>query len=127
MGIYGPSANEIVYMMNHQLLPTVRAAMKLGLTAETLRSWRRRGIGPPYIKYVGGYRNRCAGRYWKEKAHGTVLYPEVELKAFVEQLTVDGGRLPRPFAGRFLGGSDHPSAGAPLTTDKPLPTEELQL
>lgn len=114
-------------MADRRLLPTLNAAKALGLSAETLRSWRRRGLGPPYIKYVGGKRNRYDRRYWKEKAHGTIFYPEQELKAFVERLTVEGGRLPRPFSGRFPRGSVGRLPDTPRPKDTSFLTEELQL
>ncbi len=91
-------------MVTRYLLPTVTAAMALGLTAETLRSWRRRGLGPAYVRYPGAYRSRSSHEYWEEKAHGSVFYPEEELKAFIAERRVEGGRLPRPFPGRLPGG-----------------------
>jgi hypothetical protein len=83
-------------------LPTASVALLLGLSAETLRSWRRRGVGPAYVCVAGAVlRDRDGWRNWEEKAHGTVLYREEELRAFIERQTVAGGRLPRPFAGRL--------------------------
>jgi hypothetical protein len=72
--------------------------MALGITSEVLRSWRRRGIGPAYVKHRGACRYR---HYWVEKAWGTIMYPEEKLKEFVAQRMVAGGRLPRPFPGRL--------------------------
>jgi hypothetical protein len=87
-------------MVTRNLLPTVTAARALGLTAETLRSWRRRGVGPAYVMYPGAYRNDYH-YHWAEKAYGTILYPEEMLKEFVARNVVKGGRLPRPFPGRL--------------------------
>jgi hypothetical protein len=108
---------------------TAGAAMMLGLTPETLRSWRRRGIGPTYMRFPGGNvrsrggkrieflgRSMRIGRgdeHWcATKPHGTILYPEEKLKAFVEARLVPRGRpfLPRPFPGRLPGGRNHTAA-----------------
>jgi hypothetical protein len=111
------------------LLPTTLAARMLGLTPETLRSWRRRGIGPTYVRFPGGnVRSRGGARieflggsmrigrgdeHWcATKPHGTILYPEEKLEAFVEARLVPRGRpfLPRPFPGRLPGGRNHTAA-----------------
>jgi hypothetical protein len=117
-------------MGDRRLLPTITAAMALGLTPETLRSWRRRGIGPPYVKYVGAYRNRYDRLYWEDKAHGSVFYPEDKLRAFVEALTVEAGRLPRPFPGRLprsRSGGSGSADGASQPERKAVLQGDLQL
>jgi hypothetical protein len=100
-------------MATRQMLPTSAAAMFLGVTAETLRSWRRRGIGPPFCRYPGGHVRHGAGtHYWEQKQHGCIYYPIESLFAFIERLTVQEGRLPRPFPGR-LPGSEKPRSAKP--------------
>ncbi len=96
-------------MTIRKLFPTDVAAIYLGVTPETLRSWRRRGIGPAYVRFPGGHVRRGIGeRYWQQKAHGHISYPLDGLEAFVERLTVQAGRLPRPFPGRLPGGKNQP-------------------
>ncbi len=107
-----------------RLYSTTAAAKVLGVTRETLRSWRRRGMGPGYVKQPGGYvRSRGGVRiefpdggfmrifqgdlHWSDgKPHGSVYYPEDKLLAFVDARTVPRGArfLPRPFPGRLSGG-----------------------
>ncbi|HTW72567.1 MAG TPA: hypothetical protein VME47_22005 [Acetobacteraceae bacterium] len=116
------------------LYPTAAAAKMLGLTPETLRSWRRRGMGPTYIKQRGGnIRSRGRGkgiklpsgatmnvfageRHWSDaKPNGTILYPEDALAAFVASRTVPSGRVPRPFPGRLSGGRTRTAADRDAT------------
>jgi len=115
------------------LCPTDTAARMLGLTVETLRSWRRSGIGPSYVKQPGGYvRSRSRGavmklpsgvtmdvfageRHWCDsKPHGSVYYPEDKLLAYVNARLVPQGTrfLPRPFPGRLPGGKNRTAAAA---------------
>jgi len=115
------------------LYPTANAAEALGVTPETLRSWRRRSMGPPYIKQPGGYiRSRSGltiespdGRlsvriggklHWCDsKPNGSIYYPEDKLLAFVDARTVPRGArfLPRPFPGRLPGGGNRKDIAAP--------------
>jgi hypothetical protein len=91
------------------LLPAKTAAMCLGVTAETLRGWRRRGIGPAYVALPGGPVGRGRTRlYVNGCACGTVVYPLDGLKAFIDKQTVQEGRLPRPHPGRLPGGRNKP-------------------
>jgi hypothetical protein len=93
-------------MATIKLLPTLTAAAYLGVTAEALRSWRRRGIGPAYVRIAGAdYRDRNhEWREWAAKKGGTILYPLDDLDAFITARTVQAGRLPRQNRGRSLGG-----------------------
>jgi len=56
------------------------AACLLGVRPETLRSWRRRGFGPPY---------------WEKKAHGHICCPFEGLAAFCDRLTDQTCKTPR--------------------------------
>ena len=89
-------------MTVRQLYPTDLAALYLGITAETLRSWRRRGVGPAYCRFPGGHVRR-GDRYWEQKRNGTIMYPLEGLEEFWRRLEVQAGRLPRPFPGRMPG------------------------
>lgn len=85
-----------------KLVPTVTAAAYLGVTTETLRSWRRRGIGPAYVR-IAGADCRDQNHEWREwgaKKGGTILYPLDELAAFIMARTVQTGRLPQQRPGR---------------------------
>jgi hypothetical protein len=84
----------------NRLLSTRAAAIYLALSDETLRSWRRRGIGPPYLKVEGAHIGQ-GGRLWKQKRHGHVLYPRDGLDEFIAKQAVQNGRLPRPISGRM--------------------------
>src|SRR6185437_7921080 len=105
-----------------RIYTTAAVANMLGVTPETLRSWRRRGIGPPYLMGLGGY-IRSRGGYVLEfadggsmrifqgethwcatKPHGTVLYSEEKLTAFIDARLAPCRRLPRPFRGRLPAG-----------------------
>jgi hypothetical protein len=76
----------------HQLLPASDAAIFLGLSPDVLRSWRRRGIGPRYVRFPGG-----------RSKHGHICYEVGDLRAFYKRLMVQEGRLPRPIPGRLPG------------------------
>jgi hypothetical protein len=84
--------------------------------------WRRRGIGPSYMKKPGGYvRSRShisvialpSGPKWTIGAgelhwcdgrpHGTILYAKDKLSEFVSATVTPAGGLPRPFPGRRPG------------------------
>jgi len=54
------------------LLSTADAASYLGLKPQTLRLWRTRGGGPPYIRYGA-------------KGRGTVFYKVADLEAWVNE------------------------------------------
>ena len=92
------------------LFSTETAAVFLGVSPQTLDAWRRRGIGPGYIRYpCAVVRNRnYVYRDWPNKRHGVIVYPLRELTAFVERYKVLAGRLPRPFVGRLPGGKNRP-------------------
>src|ERR1700722_11258053 len=111
--------------MYDRLYPTTSAAMALGLTPDTLRSWRRRNIGPNYIKQSGGYIRSRGGRlvafaggsmlvgsgelHWcANKPNGSIFYREQDLIAFVQACMIPRGRRlrPRPFPGRLPRGID---------------------
>jgi hypothetical protein len=94
----------------NQLLRTDEAAAYLAVTPETLCAWRRRGIGPPYFRFLGASARDQNYVYhdWPTKKSGTIGYPLGELIAFIERYTVQAGRLPRPFAGRLPGGKNRP-------------------
>jgi hypothetical protein len=89
-------------MATTELFNTKAAAMLLGVTPETLRSWRRRGIGPSYIRFAGGHVRR-GKRYGERKVHGHIRYSAEGLVAYIVRSTVQTGRLPRPFPGRLPG------------------------
>ena len=57
-----------------RLRPEVEAAIFLGVKRQTLRNWRYRGVGPPYLKLEGAIR-----------------YAESDLEAYLE-----GCRVRRP-------------------------------
>ena len=105
-------------MSNRALLPAITAAAYLGVTAECLRSWRRRGVGPSYVRLPGGQVRHGA---WAAKVNGTICYPVDGLEAFWKAREVQAGRLPRPFPGRLPGGKNaakptvkaRPDASAP--------------
>jgi hypothetical protein len=114
-------------MATRRLLPTVTAAMALGVTSEVLRSWRRRGLGPAYLRHRGACRDDY---YWTQKAYGTVLYPEEALREFVARHMVAGGRLPRPFPGRLpkhSRGLDSPASDALCQVHRTFLQGDLQL
>ncbi|MEW6364437.1 MAG: helix-turn-helix domain-containing protein [Acidobacteriota bacterium] len=52
-GDAGPLPTEGA-MGEARLLRTNEVAERLGLRAQTLRLWRMRGIGPPWIRFSGG-------------------------------------------------------------------------
>jgi hypothetical protein len=92
-----------------RLLPAQIAARCLGVTPQTLRGWRRRGIGPAYTCLPGGnVRRGRAAQYWDGKAYGTIMYPLDGLREFIARLSVQAGRLPRPTPGRLPGGENTP-------------------
>ncbi len=132
------------------LCPTLTAAKMLGLTPGTLRSWRRRGIGPSYVMQPGGdVRSRGGTRiglpgglsyrfhgdlHWSDtKPNGTIYYPEDKLRAFVEANLVPRGSrlLPRPFPGRLPGGRNGTAAAGSVAAmgaaPRPRRIEYLQL
>jgi predicted site-specific integrase-resolvase len=55
-----------------RLLETVHAADELGLSARTLEGWRRRGEGPPYLKF---------GRRVKYRIEDIEAYKATRLRA----------------------------------------------
>lgn len=97
-------------MTDREPHPTAMAALALGVSEKTMRSWRRRNVGPSYARYLGGCVH--SDRYWPEKALGSVRYSYGALEAFAEWLMVPRGRLPRPCSGRLPGGNRHPPHGA---------------
>ena len=99
-------------MRDTQLLPTSAAAMYLGVSPETLRSWRRRGIGPAFVRLPGGHLP-YRGLYWAEKSRGTICYPLDGLREFWERLEVQAGRLPRPIPGRLPKGRRKETGATP--------------
>lgn len=84
-----------------RLLPTASAAVYLGVTAPTLASWRRRGIGPAYCMLPGGHTRRGT---FEQKRGGTICYSLDALDAFWQAREVQTTRLPRLGAGRPPGG-----------------------
>ncbi|MDE2580915.1 MAG: hypothetical protein KGL52_04725 [Rhodospirillales bacterium] len=68
------------------------------MTVSALASWRRRGIGPAYVRLPGGHTRRG---HWAAKAAGTICYPIEGLEAFWRAREVQAGRMPRPFPGRL--------------------------
>lgn len=91
-----------------EYLPTETAARLLGVSPGTLRSWRQRSLGPAYVRLPGG--NARRGKYWEEKAGGTIVYPIDKLREFAEARLVETGRMPRPIPGRLPGGTNKPKA-----------------
>jgi predicted site-specific integrase-resolvase len=55
-----------------RLLETVHAADELGLSPRTLEGWRRRGEGPPYLKF---------GRRVKYRPEDIEAYKATRLRA----------------------------------------------
>jgi hypothetical protein len=79
--------------VNPVFMSTATAALYLGVGAGTLRDWRRRRIGPSYVRYPSG-----------DGQHDRIVYPLRGLQEFVDRLIIQAGRLPRPHAGRMPGG-----------------------
>jgi hypothetical protein len=77
---------------NPVFMSTATAARYLGVGAGTLRDYRRRRIGPSYVRYPS-----------RDGQHDRIVYPLKGLQEFVDRLTVQAGRLPRPHAGRMPG------------------------
>jgi hypothetical protein len=103
-------------MVVRQLFPTACAAVYLGVSPSTLRSWRRRGIGPSYVRFPRAYLSD-SHRYWPKKRHGSICYPVEALEKYVEMLTVREKRMPRPLAGRLPGGGRRWQATAALNKE----------
>ena len=59
-------------MRKARLLETVHAADELGLSPRTLEGWRRRGEGPPYLKF---------GRRVKYRPEDIEAYKATRLRA----------------------------------------------
>ena len=59
-------------MRKSPLLETVHAADELGLSPRTLEGWRRRGEGPPYLKF---------GRRVKYRPEDIEAYKATRLRA----------------------------------------------
>lgn len=59
-------------MRKARLLETVHAADELGLSPRTLEGWRRRGEGPPYLKF---------GRRVKYRIEDIEAYKATRLRA----------------------------------------------
>jgi predicted site-specific integrase-resolvase len=66
-----------------QLLTNAEAAARLGIQPGTLAVWRRRGIGPAYVRRAGAIRPR-------------ILYRESDIEAYLRKRTVPEGRSPKP-------------------------------
>ena len=136
--------------MQDQVFYSADAAWALGVTPETLRGWRRRSVGPAYVKQRGGsVRSRSRGAvirlpdgvtlaafagesHWCDsKPHGTVLYRGDALKAFIRRRMVPRGRLPRPLPGRLPGGKNgrppSPDGGATPPVRVGTPMQGVQL
>ena len=58
-----------------KMLTETEVGEMLGMSPDTLRTWRARGKGPPFAKLEGGVR-----------------YDEAAVKAWVEERTVDPGK-----------------------------------
>ena len=59
-------------MRKVRLLETIHAADELGLSPRTLEGWRRRGEGPPYLKF---------GRRVKYRPEDIEAYKATRLRA----------------------------------------------
>ena len=79
-----------------ELLRSREAARFLSVGLRTLEEWRRRKIGPAYIKMPMAVGSNAAS-----KPGGIVGYAVEDLLAFIDARRVQAGRLPRPFAGRL--------------------------
>ena len=81
------------------LLRTAQAAAYLAVSTQVLAAWRRREVGPAYVRlrYVP---LRGRGR-WEGKKGGMIGYPVDGLEEFIERYKVQAGRLPRPRPGRL--------------------------
>jgi predicted site-specific integrase-resolvase len=62
-----------------EFLTSAQAAVRLGIRPGTLTVWRRRGIGPAYL--------RCGG---------SIRYREADIEAYIQKQTVPAGRQPKP-------------------------------
>ena len=82
-------------------ISTRLAATYLGVAPEVPHRWRKRGIGPGYVRFPYADTDRGA---WHGKRHGMVRYPVTELERWIERCSVAAGRLPRPVRGRLPGG-----------------------
>jgi hypothetical protein len=60
------------------------AAEYLGNSVHTLRAWRQRGVGPPYIRHGHGR----SGKFGKKEGRN-VRYDIERLDAFMEKFTVE--------------------------------------
>ena len=85
-------------------LGTAEAAVYLGVSPEALHRWRKRGIGPAYVRYpMVSTRDH---KEWRGKRWGMIAYPIEELDRWIERRRVQAGRLPRPVPGRLPGGKN---------------------
>ena len=109
MQIFGLSQADQWDASCNKLLSSEAAAALLGVTRETLRAWRRRGIGPAYTRLPGGH-VRHGKTFWHAKQHGRIAYRLSDLDAYIQRQTVQAGRLPRPFAGRLPAGGERSGA-----------------
>lgn len=107
------------------MVPTETAAQLLGVSVEAMRSWRKRGLGPAYVRLPGGTSRR--GNYIPHKIYGTICYPLEDLEAFAAKLRVQEGRMPRPGPGAPAGvkqrprGPRKPKPGATEPSGSPSP------
>jgi hypothetical protein len=86
--------------MTLELLRSREAARLLGVGLRTLCEWRRRRIGPAYIKMP-----MAVGPNGGTNTGGVVCYSVTDLLDFAEARRVEAERMPRPFAGRMPKGS----------------------
>lgn len=67
-------------MTDRKFLTTAELAERYGVSPQTIRSWRFKRTGPPYIKPCG--------------KRGNVYYPIETLTAWEAQRTVEEGQQP---------------------------------
>jgi len=83
---------------------TRESALYLAVAPGTLEKWRKRGIGPAYVRLP-----QAIGSNGIDKRSGVVAYRREDLDDFVMAHRIQAGRLPRPVRGRLPGNKNRPS------------------
>jgi hypothetical protein len=84
---------EVIYVTNDvsstSFLTTGHVARYLGVKPDVLRQWRRRLVGPRWVKFPG--------------LRGAVLYPEAAVLSYVAARLTVTERMAKPSPGPILG------------------------